>query len=136
LNPDGVVHLISSAPLSIARPTSFSIHFITLIGPGTTSFIALRTALTTSVSTSFSTSTPFSFNASRMYDLFEKGLALYGTVITVRFVVFLSMCGRIDSGTLGFATSAMTLYASCGLSLGSTLTRRAVDASLASPASI
>jgi hypothetical protein len=74
--PDGVVHVSLFRPRSIALPTSDSIQDITAIGPGTMRSIAARTALTVSVKSSFSTSTPFSFNASRMYPRLENGLAL------------------------------------------------------------
>ena len=60
----------------MAAATSSSIHFMTRIGPGTIVSMASRTAATVAVKSSFSTSSPFSFKASRMYDRFEKGLAL------------------------------------------------------------
>ena len=57
-------------------------------------------------------------------------------VMTVRFTHFLSHTPRTVSGMYGFDTSAITLYASCGLSDGTTFTRSAVVLSLAKPASI
>ena len=64
--PDGVVHVSSDLPLSIALATSDSIQLMTAMGPGTTSSIAFLTATTVFVKSSLSISIPFSAKASLM----------------------------------------------------------------------
>ena len=56
--------------------------------------------------------------------------------MTVLLTTFLSITFCMWAGQLDLATSATTLYASCGLSDGNTLTSCAVDLSLANPARI
>ena len=82
---------------------------MTDIGPGTILFIAPLTACTVWVKSSFSIFIPFSDNASLIYVLLLNGLELYGIVITVRLVHFLSQKGLRNSGIFCLDNSATTL---------------------------